>query len=266
MVYAEIARSAADRATAIADVTRIMGTASARAREAGVPAIQANARAPFELIEHEPELVEQFLRWFERTPEWRPDGNCLNRTMLGIHALDEMAGLGATPTSDVFAGALHIEQETADDFLRTARSPEELAQFRSMLSDGEYAHLSGRFHATMALRIQGHEDLAAVDFKANRPFVHFMADRLPERTQLIRPYAGTGVWGGVSLRQDWADHTYFDGAQRFLNDAIASSTMRIDRSAALEHAIDAVHRGYARPAVPDERPMSRVVNDAVTFD
>lgn len=266
MVYAEIARSAAQRATAITDVTRVMDTASGHAREAGLPVIQANARAPFELFEHEPAVVEDFLRWFERTPEWRPDGNCLNRTMVGIHKLDAMSGLHAKPTDDVFAGAIHVEQESADDYLATAATPEERERLRGFLSKDENAHLSGRFHGTMAFKVRGHEDLLAVDFKAKRPLVHFDGDNLPVRTQLIRPFSGTGVWGGVSMRPNFADHTYFDGAKRFLNDAISASTMRIDRSAALEHAVEAVHRGYTKPAAPDVRLMSRVVNDSVTFD
>lgn len=266
MIYAEIARGAAQRTTAMADVSRVLGTAAARAREAGPSALREHARAPFTMIEHEPHDVEEFLRWFERTPEWRPDGNCFNRTMLGAHRLDEIAGLGAGPRDDMFAGAIHIEQETASEFLATAKTPEELERLRATLTTGEHAHLSGRFHATLALRIKGHEDPVAVDFKAKRPFLHFLADTLPERTQLIRPFAGSGVWGGASVRSAWVDDAYFTGATSFLNDAIAGSTMRIDRSAALEDAVAAVHHGAARPVHADNRPMSVRVNDEATFD
>jgi hypothetical protein len=236
--------SAAERVAAKADVTRVLGTAAGHARAAGDEVIQANARAPFTLVEHEPAVAEAFMQRFHDSVIWRHDTNCFNRAMTGAHLLDEMSGLGAGPADDVFAGAIHVEQEVVD------------------------GGLTGRFHGSLALRIQGHEKPAVLDFLNGRPFVHFDDETLPPVTQLIRPYAGTGVPGRSAPRTNWVGPYFFDHAARTLTEAWDGAETRVARPAALVDTVAAVRRGMDPKVSATELQSSMMVraNDVISFD
>ena len=237
--------TAAQRAAATTDITRTLTTAGTRAASVSDQTLIAQARAPFTMVEHEPRVVEDFLNRFHDAVIWKHDGNCFNRAMLGVHMLDEMTGLGAGPADDVFAGAIHVEQEL-----------------------DRVGALTGRFHGSAAIRIKGHDDPYVVDFLHDRPFVRVRADDLPEVTQLIRPYAGTGApWLTGGSRTNWVGAPFFDGARQNLTAAWSKAAQRDLKPHELADTIRAVHQlDDARVPLADNRKISLRANDAVSFD
>jgi hypothetical protein len=229
----------------MSDVRNVFRTAADRAQTVDLGTRRAHARAPFTMIEHDPDTAEAFVRRFHDLVVWKHDGNCFNRAMSGVHLLDRMVGLGAGPTDDVFAGAVHVEQEL----------------------DAKGA-LTGRFHGSAALRVRGHEHPLDIDFLNDRPLVPFDAEHPPPVTKLIRPYAGTGApYSDGTVRSDSIGPAFFGGAEEYLGKAWDRATERDVRPDDLEDVVRALHDpSHLRSLQPDGRNMSVRANDAISFE
>lgn len=179
------------RAAGAATVADVMSMAAQRAEAAGASTLIEHARAPFTMLEHSPRTIEAFTKRFARATVWTDEGNCFNRAMLGAHLLDRDVRLGAGPADDVFAAAIAV-------------SPH-----RHL--DGGY---NGGFHAALAVKVRGESELAIVDLLPGNPRRNTLSGWSVDPNPLVlRPFAGTGLFDGVSHRSTWVGPEYFEFAR-----------------------------------------------------
>lgn len=182
------------RRAAVGDITRVFAGASAKALDAGVDVLVANARAPFTLLDVDLGTLSRFIDRFQDTALWVDEGNCFNRAMLGAHMLDGMVGLGATPASDAFVAGIAISRHHVGP------------------------NYVGGFHAAVAVKLPYVDELMVIDPLPGSPRMQPLSSwsRDPEPL-LLRPFAGTGLWDGVGYRSSWVGSGYFDGARDLLS-------------------------------------------------
>lgn len=177
------------RRAAVGDITRVFAGASAKALDAGVDVLVANARAPFTLLDVDRGTLSRFIDRFRSAALWVDEGNCFNRAMLGAHMLDDMVGLGAGPASDAFVAGIAVSRRhIGPDYI-------------------------GDFHAAIAVKIPHVDELMVIDPVPGSPTMQTLSrwSRDPEPL-LLRPFAGTGI----GTRSSWVGDGYFDGARDLL--------------------------------------------------
>lgn len=179
--------TAAARRAAGTTIDRVFERAAARAAAAGPERLAAHARGPFELVELSPGQLDRFSERFARAAVWVDEGNCFNRAMLGAHLLDGQLQLAAGPLDDSFAGAIAVS--------------------RHRHLGGGY---DGGFHAALAVRLRGETQLQVLDLLPGNPPLQALSRWSPDPDPLVlRPWAGTGLWNGVSHRSEWVGEGYF---------------------------------------------------------
>lgn len=201
----QVATSAARAATnsgSAAAIGRVLGRAADAARSVGDEALEAAARQPFRLLEHSEGQIQALIADMRASLAWVDEGNCFNRAMYGAHLLGQRSGTGLSPLADEFAAAVAVSPHLHDG--------------------GTY---TGGFHAAMAVRVRGREGLQVIDLLEGHASLEPLATwtRHPDPL-VLRPWAGTGIWDGVSRRSTWVGAPYFDDAERRLAASLTADT------------------------------------------
>ena len=187
------------RVASMRSVSRVLGRAERAAAAVGDDVLIANARRPFELQALSEPQLHRFLARYRRDLVWIDEGNCFNRAMYGAHLLGDMTGVGRSPLADTFAGAIAVHA------------------YRH-----EGATYTGGFHAALMVRVQGMPEPQVIDLLSGNPTLvprsQWYAGSAGT-TEVIRPFAGTGVWNGVAHRDTWVGPSYFRFARGMLHDS-----------------------------------------------